>query len=32
MCKVSIESIVKKTISHMTTIGQINVEARNWLE
>ena len=32
MCKVSIESIVKKIITHMTTIGQINVEAGNWLE
>ena len=32
MYKVAIESIVKKIITHMTTIGQINVEPRNWLE
>ena len=32
MCRVAMESKVKKIISHMDTIGQINVEARNWLE
>ena len=32
MCRVAMESKVKKIISHMDTIGQINAEARNWLE
>ena len=32
MCRVPMESKVKKFISHMDTIGRINVEARNWLE
>ena len=32
ICKAAMESKVKKFISHMDTIGRINVEARNWLE
>ena len=32
MCRAAMESKVKKFISHMDTIGRINVEARNWLE
>ena len=32
MCRAAMESKVKKIISHMDTIDQINVEARNWLE
>ncbi|RVX13203.1 hypothetical protein CK203_017957 [Vitis vinifera] len=32
MCRAAMESKVKKFISYMDTIGQINVEARNWLE
>ena len=32
MCRVAMESKVKKFISHMDTIGRINAEARNWLE
>ena len=31
MCRTALESKVKKIISHMATIGWINVEARNWL-
>ena len=32
MCRAAMESKVKKFISHMDTIGRINVKARNWLE
>ena len=32
MCRAAMESKVKKFISHMDTIGKINVDARNWLE
>ena len=32
MCRVAMESKVKKFISHMDTIDQIHVEARNWLD
>ena len=32
ICRVAMKSKVKKFISHMDTIGRINVEARNWLE
>ena len=32
MCRVTMESKIKKIISHMDTIGRINAKARNWLE
>ena len=32
MCRVAMESKVKNFIYHIDTIGQINVNARNWLE
>ena len=32
MCRVAMESKVKNFIYHIDTIGQINVEARNWLD
>ena len=32
LCWTAMESKVKKFSTHMDTIGQINVDARNWLE
>ena len=32
LCRVAMESKVKKFSTHMDTIGRINVDARNWLE
>ena len=32
MCRTTMESKVKKFISHMDIIGRINTKARNWLE
>ena len=32
MCRTTMESKVKKFISHMDIIGRINTKARNWLD